>query len=179
MSIVAKSDVADPSALSLDSVKAWLRMQACDTGQDAILKTLIAGGKARAAKITGYHFDGSETVEYIRDWPKSIQIDEGVDYTLEVHSGGAWKHQVHELIGDTICLPCDSACSCDCSGCDGAPRLRITCRQAPCSEHLEGDIVTYVLKYVAYNFENRGDADTNALSDIDRILSPYMKVAFA
>ena len=176
---IARADIADPSPLSLVNVKSWLRVEPCDTGQDAIIKTLIEGAKARAATMTGYHFDGQETVEYVRGNPESLRIDPNIDYTIEVHSGGVWKNQSHELIGDTICLPADCSCSCDCSSCDDAPRYRLTCRQKPCGTALESDIATYVLKYVAFHFENRGDASAQSGADIDRILRPYAKVMFA
>jgi len=172
--------MSNKDPLSVASLKRWLRIDEDDTYDDEDIEQLIEAAILHAKKYTGVDYaNGGKSVEYIYDWPQSVRLkDENLEWTLEVHKDGSWVHQDADLIGDTLCIPADCHCSCDCDGCDGAPQLRLT--TAPECGAIMSDIVTFVKQYVTFHYQNRGDCiDTSKLDAINKILRPYMCLAFA
>lgn len=176
----AKVDMQRPDPLGMETIKAWLGIQACDSRYDAILDILVKAGKSRAQEYTGFDMDGDNAqTRYIHGWPKSIKVDPDLTHELFVHSNGHWNKQKADVIGDTLCLSVSCGCSCDCNFCDGAPRLMLV-SHSECKEPLvRSAVINFVLKYVAYNFENRGDTDAKSVRDLEAYLKPYRKIAFS
>lgn len=134
---------------------------------------------------TGFNPSGSgERIEYIHDWPETITLKcdgrecDDIKWTLEVHSNGLWvPHNAAEKIGDVICVGSKCSCDCDCNACDGAPQLRLITWPA-CGE-VPAYVSSFVRRYVAYHYMNRGDApDMAAEKALMSSLSAHIPIAY-
>ena len=165
--------MSDP--VSSQSIADYLKLGDCIDELQPIIDAAIASARS----YTGYDLNHGEgrRVQYFKTMHESLCLpDDETQWKLEIHNGD-WEILDAEQIGDTLCINGSCACNCACSGCNGAPRIRLTTWKK-CGL-IEADIQLYVREYVAYVYYNRGDLDRTKLTDLVMMfLKPHMSAAF-